>query len=123
MDMNSGSCEGGHLLGGVGHGGGGGDLDAGAFDDLAALVDVGAFQAHHQRHFQVHFAGGVDQPFGDHVAAHDAAEYVDEDRLELLVPEHDLERLGHLFGGGAAADVEKVGRLGAVQLDDVHGGH
>ena len=25
--------------------------------------------------------------------------------------------------GGAAADIEKIGRLGAIKLDDVHGRH
>jgi hypothetical protein len=34
-----------------------------------------------------------------------------------------LEGLGDLLLGGAAADVEEVGRLAAVQLDDVHGRH
>src|SRR4029078_612715 len=64
-------------------------------------------------------AGG-DDAFGDRVAAHDAAEDVDEDRLHLRGGEHDLERLGHLLGRGAAADVEEVRRLAAEQLDRVH---
>jgi hypothetical protein len=35
----------------------------------------------------------------------------------------DLERGRDLFLGSAAADVEEVGRLGAIELDDVHGRH
>ena len=62
-------------------------------------------------------------PVGDGVALHDAAEDVDEDPLHLRVGGDDLERRGHLLGGGAAADVEEVRRLAAVVLDDVHGRH
>ena len=35
----------------------------------------------------------------------------------------DLEGRRHLLVGGAAADIEEVGRRLAVELDDVHGGH
>jgi hypothetical protein len=54
---------------------------------------------------------------------HDAAEDIDQDALDLGVLEHDLEGFGDLLGGRTAADVEEVGRLGAEQLDRVHGGH
>src|SRR5690606_18091032 len=53
----------------------------------------------------------------------DAAEDVDQDRLQVRIEQHDLEGLGHLFGGGAAADVEEVRRLAAEQLDRVHRRH
>ena len=62
-------------------------------------------------------------PFGDRVAAHDAAEDVDEDALDLRVAQHDLERLGDLLRRRAAADVEEVRRLAAEQLDRVHRRH
>ncbi len=62
-------------------------------------------------------------PLGDHVALHDAAEDVDQDRLHVRVGEDDLEGRRHLLGGGAAADVEEVRRLAAVVLDDVHRRH
>ena len=35
----------------------------------------------------------------------------------------DFEGLLDLLGRGSAADVQEVGRVSAVQLDDVHGGH
>jgi hypothetical protein len=43
--------------------------------------------------------------------------------LHLVVGQDQLEGLGHALLGGAAADVEEVGRLAAVQLDHVHGRH
>ena len=68
-------------------------------------------------------ARGGDDAVGDHVAVHDAAEDVDQDALHLRVAEDDLEGRGDLLLGGAAADVEEVRGLAAVELDDVHGGH
>src|SRR5437899_2414729 len=71
----------------------------------------------------MHFEGRGDDTGGDGVAFHDAAEDVDQDRFELRVAQHDLECFGHFLGGGAAADVEEVRRLAAVELDRVHGRH
>ncbi len=70
-----------------------------------------------------HLARSRHDAFGDDVATHDAAEDVDQDALHRRVGEDDLERRLHLFLGGAAADVEEVGGLRAIELDDVHGRH
>ncbi len=64
-----------------------------------------------------------DDAFGDQVAAHDAAEDVDQHGFDIVVAEDELERFGDPLGGGSAADVEEVGRLAAGEFDDVHGGH
>ncbi|GAB1395635.1 hypothetical protein MASR1M65_04120 [Saprospiraceae bacterium] len=72
---------------------------------------------------QAHLLHRGDDALGDDVAAHDAAEDVDEDALHVRVRGDDLEGFGHLLLRRAAADVEEVGRLRAVELDDVHGGH
>ena len=69
------------------------------------------------------FARRGHHALGDHVALHDAAEDVDENPFNIWIGGDDLERRGHLFLRGTAADIEKVGRRHAVQLDDVHGGH
>ena len=61
------------------------DLEAAVREHLAALLDVRAFEAHDHRHLDVHLLHGGDDAFGDHVAAHDAAEDVHEDRLHVLV--------------------------------------
>src|SRR3954471_21821267 len=50
-------------------------------DDLLALIDVGAFQPHHERHLEPDLPHGRHYALRDHVAAHDAAEDVDQDAL------------------------------------------
>ena len=98
------------LLGGVAKIVGGDDRQAAHRQDVLALLDVGALEADDQRHRQIDFPGGLDDALGDDVAAHDAAEDVDQDALHRRVAEDDLERRGDLFLGGAAADVEEIGR-------------
>ncbi len=98
-------------------------VESGLADDLLAEIDVGAFEAHDQRHLQAHLLDRGDDAFRDHVAAHDAAEDVDQDALHVGIGGDDLERRRHLVLGGAAADVEEVGGAFAVELDDVHRRH
>src|SRR6201747_1616837 len=108
------------LLRRVGKVAGGEDGQAAVGEDLLAELDIGAFQAHHQRHGERDFLRGGDDALRDDVAFHDAAEGVDQDALHIGIADDDLERLGHLLLGGAAADVEEVGRRAAIELDDVH---
>src|SRR5690606_17192865 len=61
--------------------------------------------------------------FGNHVATNDTAEDVHQNGSHVAVGQDDLERLGHALFGRAAAHVEEVRRLAAVQVDDVHGTH
>ena len=100
-----------------------GHVEIGLGDDLLAQIHIGAFEPHHQRHAQADVAHRGDHAFRDDVALHDAAEDVDQDALHLRIGGDDLERRRHLLGGGAAADVEEVRGLLAVELDDVHGRH
>ena len=117
------SHSGHHLFGRFGHGVGSDDRETRFRENLLAGFFVGALHADHQRHGQADRLGSSDHAFGNGVALHDAAEDVDQDGLHVLVLQHDLEGFGHLLGGGTAAHVEEVGRLAAVQLDRVHGGH
>src|SRR5581483_9833938 len=102
---------------------GGGDIETGLGDDLLAEFDIGALKPHDERHLEPDFLHRSDDPFGDDVAFHDAAENIDEDALHVRVGSDDLEGGGNLFLRSPAADVEEVGRRHAVKLDDVHGRH
>src|SRR5690606_15488888 len=83
-------------------------------EDRAAQLGVVAVQAHHQRLGHVVAAAlqqlqGLHDAVGHRVAGGDAAEDVDEHRLDRRVAQDDLQAVGHHLGRGAAADVEEVG--------------
>ena len=96
---------------------------AGLGQDSPALFDIGARQPHHQRDLDAHFMDRLDDAFGHPVAAVDAGENVDEDRLDILVGQNRAERFRHALRRSAAADIEEVGGLAAGDLDHVHGRH
>ena len=109
------------LLGGVGQAGGGNQVGLG--QDAPALLLIRADQADDKRHADVQRADGFQHAACDFVAAGDAAEDVDQHRLDALVGQDDAQRRRNLVGLRAAADIQEVGRLAAVELDDVHRGH
>src|ERR1051326_2486378 len=77
-------------------------------DDALAEIDVGAFEPHHQRHLQPNLLDRRHDALGDDVAAHDAAEDVDQNAFDIRIGRDDLESRRHLLLGGATANVEKV---------------
>src|ERR1041385_768379 len=102
---------------------GGNHVESRFRDDALAEIDIGAFEPHHQRHLQPDFLDGRYDAFGDDVTAHDPAEDIDQDAFDVRVGGDDLESRRHLLLCSAAPDIEKICRRGAVELDDVHGGH
>ena len=86
----------GDLLGGVGEVVGGMILRAGGGEGWLARLDVGAFEADDERHLDRISLAAATMPFGDDVAAHDAAEDVDQDALHVGVGEDDVEGCGDL---------------------------
>ncbi len=88
-----------------------------------AQLDVGAFHAHDYWNFELEIFCGGDHAGGEYVAAQDAAEDVDEHGAHAGIAHEDAEGVFDLFGGGAAADVEKIGGRAAGIFDDVHSGH
>ena len=64
-----------------------------------------------------------DDALRDQIAAHDAAEDVDEDRLHVLVAQDQLEGFLDLLLVRAAARVEEVRRLAAAVVDHVERRH
>ena len=102
---------------------GGDQLQPRLAQDAPAELDIGAFEPHDQRHVQIDLARRRDNALGEHVAAHDAAEDVDQDRLDIGVGQDQLERDRDPLPRRAAADIEKIGRHRAIELDDVHRRH
>src|SRR5690606_36595655 len=91
--------------------------------NFLSKFDVRPFETDNQRHAEGDFLRRSDNALGNHIAAHDAAEDVDEDAFDILILQDDLEGLRDLLARGAAANVEEVCRLAAVQLDDIHRRH
>ena len=116
-----GRCD--HLARGILEIVGGDQLQPRLAQDAPAEFDIGAFEPHHQRHVQIDLARRRDDALGEHVAAQDAAKNVDQDRLDIRVGQDQLERDRDPLARRAAADIEKIGRHRAIQLDDVHRRH
>ena len=90
-------------------------------EDASSFLGVVAIESYDERPGQrlaatfEHRECGHDA-VGDGITCGDATEDVDENRLHRRVGEDDLEPVGHDLGGGAAPDVEEVGRLGCVTV-------
>ena len=97
--------------------------EPGRLEQLGRLGGVGADDPDDHRDVADLLGAGLDEPARDLVAAGDAAEDVDEDRLDVLVLEDQPHRRRHPVGLRAAADVEEVGRLAAGPLHEVHRRH
>src|SRR6185437_2993543 len=130
VDQNAHACKpllagrkGDDLARGICQIGGGGDGEAAAGQRRARFLRIRAFEANDDGYLHTHILDGIDHTVSDEVAADDAAEDVDQDRTDLGIRKYELECGGHPLTGRPAADVEEVGRLAAVQLDEVHGRH
>src|SRR5262249_46904743 len=77
----------------------------------------------HHRHVDTDCFRRLDRAGCDDVAAHDAAEDIDQNSLDRLVCKKNPECILHLFGIGAAADIEEVGGTASRQFDNVHSSH
>ncbi|KAF1856457.1 hypothetical protein Lal_00048580, partial [Lupinus albus] len=111
------------LLGSVGQAGRSDDVQTAFGQYLGAEFGVVAFQADDHRDLHADFLHCTDDAFGNHVATNDTAEDVHQYGSDVAVGQDDLEGFGHALFGRATADVEEVGRLATVQVDDVHGAH
>src|SRR5436305_9095713 len=80
-----------NLLRRIGHIVRGNDRQTGISENFSSEVLVGALHPHDERDFEPHRLRRGDYAFRDDVAPHDAAEDVDETRLEMWIAQHDLE--------------------------------
>src|SRR3984885_6828584 len=87
-------------------------------EDFLAEVDVAALEAHHQWNLQPHFLHRGDDALRYNVAAHDAAENVDQNAFHVWIGGDDLEGCGDFVLRSAPANIEKVSRTFPVEFDD-----
>ena len=102
---------------------GGRDVETRLRKDRAALRRVRALQPHDERHGHAELRGRCHDSLRDQIAAHDPAEDVDEDRLDVRIAQNQFEGLFHLLLVRAATRVEEVRRLSAAHLDHVERRH
>ena len=65
----------------------------------------------------------MQHPLSEDIAAQNAAEDVDQHRLDVRVGHQNAKGVFDPVGIRSAAHVQKIGRRGARQLDDVHRRH
>src|SRR3989338_10045616 len=99
------------------------DLKTGTLEKFTAFFYARAFKTDNERDLKLNLAGGLDHTLGDHIAFHDTAEDVEEDRAHPFVLKNDLEAFADLVGRSATADVQKIGRHTPGELDHIHGRH
>src|SRR5437667_1536618 len=109
-----------HFLRCVFHSLGDGEIESGFAQNFLAQFHVRTFQAHHHRNLDAEAASRGHYATGHDVAAHDAAENVDQDGAHVRVAEDNLKAAAHLLLACASAHIEEVGRTPARILDDVH---
>lgn len=111
------------LLGGVLEIVNGEDLEARLVDDLVSLLVVGTLETGNDGDLEVEGLDGLDQAGSNVVATDDTTEDVDEDGSDLGVAGNELKGLLDGGGGSTTTNVEEVGGLATVELDDIHGSH
>lgn len=90
---------------------------------LLSLLHVGTLQPSNDGDAQTHILHDIDQTPGDSIAADDTAENVNEDGSDFWVAGDELKSRLDSGGGSTTTNVEEVGGVSAVELDDIHGGH
>src|SRR5690606_34029215 len=90
--------------------------EPGLLQYLECFLLVRARQTNHDGHIDFDALCCGDDAVGDVVAAGDAAEDVEADHLHVRIGGDDAQRVHHLLRVRAAADVEEVRRLAAVEL-------
>lgn len=88
-----------------------------------SLLDVGTLETGNDGDLEVQTLDGLDKTSGDGITSNDTTKDVDKDGSDLGVAGDELESLLDGGRGGTTTNVEEVGGLATVQLDDVHGGH
>lgn len=86
-------------------------------------IDVGTLETGNDGDLEVQALDSLDQASGDGITSHDTAKDVDKDGSDLGVAGDELESLLNGGRSGTTTNVEEVGGLTTVQLDNVHGGH
>src|ERR1051325_4022572 len=92
-------------------------------NDALTLFNVCSFEPHNDRNLNPEIACRFNHTTRHHVAAHDAAEDIDQHCPDILIRKQNSKCSFNSFLRRAAANVEKVSRLPTREFDDVHRCH
>jgi len=87
------------------------------------LVGIGAGEADDDGDINLDLLWGINNTLGNCVTLHDTTKNVYKDGLDLGVLWENLEGCADLLSVGTTADIQEVGRLATLKLDDIHGSH
>jgi hypothetical protein len=99
------------------------EVEPGCAQDFLPLFDICTFKTHNDRNLRSYILRRLNDSGGDNIAAHNASEYIDQDRFDAGIGEQNPEGILHLLCRGAASHIEKVRRAPSCELDDVHCRH
>ncbi|PQE24070.1 hypothetical protein CJF31_00002271 [Rutstroemia sp. NJR-2017a BVV2] len=99
------------------------DLKTRLIDQLVRSLHVRSLQSGDDGDSQVHALDGADETLSNSVTSDNTTEDVDEDSSDLGVGSDEGESLLDSLWSSSTSNIEEVGGLAAVKLDDVHGGH
>lgn len=90
---------------------------------LSSLLHVRTLETRNHRSAQVHVPHNIDETLRDRVAANNTAEDVDKDRGHLWIAGDEFKCRFDCSRRRATANVQEVGRVATVELDNVHRRH
>lgn len=83
-------------------------------------LHIRPLQPRHDRRPQIHTLDHANQPLGNGIAPDDPPKDIHKDGGDLGIGGDEVKGLFDGLWCSAAADIEEVGGLAAVELDDVH---
>ena len=92
-------------------------------DHLLGDIGVGALEAEDHRLGERVLLVGLDDRASEVVTTKDTTENVHKDGFYFGIFVEEFESFGKLLAFGAAADIQEIGGLTTVELNDIHGGH
>lgn len=92
-------------------------------DQLRSFLHIRTLQPRHDRRPQVHSLHHADQPLCDSITPYYTPKDINEDSSDFRIACYKVEGLLDSLRRSASSHVEEVGRLSAVQLDNVHCRH
>jgi len=91
--------------------------------ELLSLLGVGSAKSANQSLFKTDYLGGLDDTLCQFVAFQNASENVDQQGFDFRMLVQNLESGSNLVHAGSSSDIQEIGGLASVLLNNVHSSH